>query len=177
MRKSLSFALTGLWTVVLGCSDRSPTSPVKAASAAPPETVQAPIVRADRRPRNPRVVPPRGDKRLPPGVWGSNEASVTIQDGSAAVKIFAQALPPSGCYGSFGDIAQAISYGSFSVAGTYTQLTGAYPGRTEHPARFSGLVEGSRMTLTIAVTDVSLFLGPFVLTEGVPNAWGPCLYP
>lgn len=144
MHKSLSFALTGLWTVVLGCSDRSPTAP---------------------------------DKRLPPGVWGSDQASVTIQDGSAAVKIFAQALPPPGCFGSFGDIAQAIPYGPFSLAGTYTQLTGVYPGRREYPAQFSGLVEGTRMTLTIAVPDVSLSLGPFVLTDGVTNAWGPCLYP
>ena len=177
LRKRLSFGLTALATIAFGCSDRSPTSPAKAASAARSEIVQAPIVRADPRPRNPRVLSPRGDKRLPPGVWGSDQASVTIQEGSATMKILAQALPGSGCFGSYGDIAQGIPYGPFTVAGTYTQLTGVYPGRREYPARFSGLVEGTRMTVTIAVADVSLFLGPFVLTDGVTNSWGPCLYP
>jgi len=145
-RKILRFALTGLLTVVLGCSDRSPTSPDKG-------------------------------KALPPGVWGSDEASMAIETGSARVEIFAQAMPPNGCFGSYGDITQEIPNGRFSLAGTYTQLTGVYPGKREYPAQFSGSVEGTRMTLTITMPGLPLVLGPYTLTYGVTNAWGPCLYP
>jgi hypothetical protein len=145
MRRTLCFALTGLLTVVLACSDRSPTSPEKA--------------------------------RLPPGMWGSDAASMTIKEGGAGanVEILALALPP--CFGSYGDISQEIPNGPFSLAGTYTQLTGVYPGRREYPAQFSGVVEGTRMTLTITVSGLPLVLGPFVLTYGVTNAWEPCRYP
>jgi hypothetical protein len=131
-------------------------------------------MRADRRSRTPRVIPPRGDRRLPPGVWGSDQASMTIKEGGAGATV---EILASGCFGSYGDISQEIPNGRFSLSGTYTQLMGAFPGKVEHPAQFSGSVEGTRMTLTITVPDVSLVVGPFVLTSGVTNAWEPCRYP
>jgi len=102
---------------------------------------------------------------------------VTIKGGSATVEIFSLALPPSGCFGSYGDSAQGIPNGHFSLPGIYTQLTGAYPGKIQYPAQFSGFVEGTGMTITITVPALPQVLGPFVLTYGVTNAWGPCLYP
>lgn len=177
MRKSRFLLSLGPLAVALGCSDGSPTSPGNAARAATVESIQAPIVRADPRSRNGGVVSARGDQGLPPGTWGSEQASVTIKPGGTNVEIFALALPPSGCFGSYGDIARQIPNGRFSLPGTYTQLTGAYPGKVEYPAQFSGFVEGSRMTITITVPRLTQALGPFVLKSGVTNAWGPCLYP
>jgi hypothetical protein len=110
-------------------------------------------------------------------VWGSDKASLMIKGASATVEIFSLALPPSGCFGSYGDIAQEIPNGHFSLPGTYTQLTGVYPGKIQYPAQFSGFVEGTGMTITITVAGLPQVLGPFFLTYGVTNAWEPCRYP
>lgn len=176
MRKTLHLVLTGLLAIALACSDRSPTSPENSAIGALGKGVEVPTGRAVRGSRSTRVVSPRGEV-LPPSVWGSDKASVTIKGASATVEIFSLALPPNGCFGSYGDIAQEIPNGHFSLPGTYTQLTGVYPGKIEYPAQFSGFVEGTAMTITITVPGLPQVLGPFVLTNGVTNAWGPCLYP
>ncbi len=177
MRRKPHFLIGGVLTIALACTDRSPTSPEKAARATSAEDVGTPIIRSDRRARNLGVVPPRGVAPLPPGTWGSEEASVTIRGGSATVEIFSLGLPPGGCFGSYGDVFQAIPNGRFSLPGTFTQLLGAYPGRIEYPAQFTGVVEGTRMTMTITISALPQVVGPFVLTQGVTNAWGPCLYP
>ena len=74
-------------------------------------------------------------------------------------------------------MAQPIPKGAFSIAGTYTQLMGAYPGKIEYAARCSGVVEGNRMSIAIAVPALQQTFGPFLLIVGVSNAWSPCLYP
>ncbi len=96
-----------------------------------------------------------------------------IQGDSATLKILAS----GGCYGSYGQFSQEIPNGRFSLPGTYTQFTGVSPGRRDYAAQFSGFVEGARVTITVTVPGLSLVLGPFVLTHGVTNTWGPCLYP
>ncbi|MEO8432697.1 MAG: hypothetical protein ABI592_14390 [Acidobacteriota bacterium] len=102
---------------------------------------------------------------------------MTIRSGSATVKIFGNGVPPEGCYGSYGDVPHGVPNGNFTLPGTFTQLTGVYPGRIDYPAQFTGSVEGSRMTISIQVPGESRLLGPYLLTAGVTNAWGPCLYP
>jgi hypothetical protein len=176
MRKTLILVLTGSLVLLSACSDRSPTSPEKAGSPASSKSVEASAAGADLPSRNTRVVAPRGAK-LSPGVWGSDKASVTIKGGSATVEIFAGAMAPNGCFGSYGDIAQEIPNGHFSLPGTYTQLTGVYPGKIQYSAQFSGFVDGTGMTITITVQGLPQVLGPFALRSGVTNAWGPCLYP
>jgi hypothetical protein len=105
--------------------------------------------------------------------WGSAEASLTIEPAGATLKI----LAAGGCYGSTGVIAEPVPAASFSLAGTYTQLTGAYPGHVDYPARFDGTIVGHRMTLTITVAEPHLIIGPFELTYGVNQTWAACLYP
>ncbi|MEP6802413.1 MAG: hypothetical protein ABJC07_10775 [Acidobacteriota bacterium] len=177
MRNNFCFLITAALTAALACTDRSPTSPKEAAGVTSAEDAGSPIIRSDRRARNPGVVPPRGDMPLPAGTWGSDQASVTIRGGSATVKIFSAGLPPGGCFGSYGDAVGEIPNGRFSLPGTFTQLTGVYPGKIESPAQFTGVVEGPRMTITITVPSLPRIVGPFVLTAGVTNSWGPCLYP
>lgn len=81
------------------------------------------------------------------------------------------------CFGSYGEITQPIPNGSFSIAGTYTQLTGVYPGKIQYAANYSGLVQGDRMSITITVPAPAQTIGPFPLAYGLSNTWTPCLYP
>ena len=106
-------------------------------------------------------------------VWGSDQVSLAIAESSATLKILAS----GGCYGSFGEIAQPIPSGSFSLTGTYTQLTGVYPGSVQYTAQYVGAVAGRHMTLTISIPSLQQTLGPFSLTQGVAKTWTACLYP
>ena len=105
--------------------------------------------------------------------WGSNEVSLTIAESSATLQILAS----GGCYGSYGEIDRAIPQGSFTLMGTYTQLTGVYPGSIQYTAQYVGAVAGRHMTLTINIPDLQQTLGPFSLTYGVVKTWPACLYP
>ncbi len=110
-----------------------------------------------------------------PASWGSPEASLTVEPGRATVRILAS----GGCYGSYGVVGQPLPAGNFSLAGTYTQLIGAYPGHLDFPAQFEGTVDGRRMTLTIEAGDPPAVhtVGPFELTYGVRQSWPACQYP
>jgi hypothetical protein len=108
-----------------------------------------------------------------PGTWGSNQVSLTISESKATLQILAS----GGCYGSYGEIDQPIPSGAFELSGSFTQLTGVYPGRVQYPARFSGTVAGSHLTLSMAVPALQRLLGPFTLTHGVTQTWPACRYP
>lgn len=108
-----------------------------------------------------------------PGTWGSDQASLTIQDSSGTLRILAS----GGCYGSYGEFAQRLPAGAFTIPGTFTQLIGAYPGKLHYPAQFSGSITGSQLSLTVAVPALQQSFGPFTLTHGVSEEWPACLYP
>jgi hypothetical protein len=108
----------------------------------------------------------------PHGMWGSNKASLTITDSNATLQILS-----GNCYGAYGQVDQPIVGGSFDLPGTYTQLMGAYPGKIQYPARFSGTVAGNQLSLTVSVPALPTTFDPFVLTYGINSAWTPCLYP
>jgi hypothetical protein len=107
-----------------------------------------------------------------PRVWGSDQASLTIADSAATVHILAS----GGCYGSYGEI-QQIPVGVFAIPGTYTQLIGAYPGKIQYAAQYSGTIVGQRMSLTITVAALQRAFGPYSLASGVIEGWPACLYP
>ena len=109
------------------------------------------------------VRPPKGVV----GTWGGENAALMADDTSAHVHI--------GC--TYGDIHQLISPdsdGRFDVSGV--QNITAYPVDRGilHPARFSGRIIGASMTLTIALTDTAVTLGPVQLTYGKEPRMGPC---
>ena len=109
------------------------------------------------------VRPPKGVA----GTWGGENAGLIADDTSAHVHI--------GC--TYGDIHQLIapdSDGRFDVAGV--QNITAYPVDRGilHPARFIGRIIGRSMTLTIALTDTAVTLGPVQLTYGKEPRMGPC---
>ena len=178
MRRTLLFVLTASMGISIACSDRLPTSPETGTELASSEPAEAPPLKtAGRSSRHVVVVPPRSDKFVQPGVWGSEQASLEITKDSATLEILSSTLPAGGCFGAYGEMTQPIPNGPFSIAGTYTQLIGAYPGKIQYAAQCSGVVEGNRMSITITVPALQQTLGPFLLTNGVNNAWSPCLYP
>ena len=131
MRRTLLLIPTVSMGFLLGCSDRSPTSPRMGTDVASLESAGAPPQQAVERFRHVIVVPPRSGGFLQPGMWGSDKASLTVTKDAATLQILSQTLPAGGCFGSYGEITQPIPNGSFSIAGTYTQLTGVYPGKIQ----------------------------------------------
>lgn len=170
MRRTILAILSASLGISVACSDRPPTSPEI-------ETQAVEASKAAGRDRHVVVVSPRFDGFVQPGVWGSENASLTITKDGAKLDLLSSPFTNGGCFGSYGEMAQPIPKGAFSIAGTYTQLTGVYPGKTEYAARCSGVVEGSRMSIAIGVPALQQTFGPFLLTVGVSNAWSPCLYP
>jgi hypothetical protein len=107
------------------------------------------------------------------GVWASDQVSLTVTDSGANLQLLAS----GGCFGSYGQIPEAISEGQFSTTGTYTQLIGAYPGKVDYPAQYSGRVNGPDLVLTISVPTLPLTIGPVHLTAGRMRQWSACRYP
>ena len=173
MRRTLFLLLTAPIGISLACSDRSPTSPELTTSLVATESAGTPPLKAGGQTRHVIVVPPRSNGSVQPGMWGSEKASLTITKDGATLEILAS----GGCYGSYGEMTRAIPNGPFSIAGTFTQLMGAYPGKVVYAAQLSGAVEGNRMSIAITVPALPQTFGPFALTEGVKNVWPRCLYP
>ena len=101
------------------------------------------------------------------GTWGGDNAGLIASDSSAHVHI--------GC--TVGDTKQPIVTGPdgrFDEAGLYNVT--AYPvyRGPDHPARFTGRVDGRIMTLTVSLTDTAVTLGPVKLIYGAQPRMGPC---
>jgi hypothetical protein len=102
------------------------------------------------------------------GTWGGDNAGLIADDTSAHVHI--------GC--TYGNIHQAVvpdASGKFDVPGEQNITAHPVDAGVLHPARFSGtIVNGRFMTLTVALTDTSVTLGPVQLTYGKEPRMGPC---
>jgi hypothetical protein len=68
---------------------------------------------------------------------------------------------------------------SFDVTGTHTAEHGGPVREGEvlisRPARYAGRVDGTRMTLTVTLTDTAEVLGTFLLTHGAAGRLTKCL--
>jgi hypothetical protein len=107
------------------------------------------------------------------GTWASDQVTLIITDSSANLELLAS----GGCFGSYGQIPQAVPPRHFSIPGTYTQLIGAFPGKVDYPAQYSGRLDGPDLVLTITVPTLPLSIGPIHLTAGRKHDWSACLYP
>lgn len=178
MRMGTTILLSVLMALAFACSDGgSPTSPSKSLDVVSSDSVvgAAAVMQAGRT-RHTIVVGARGES-LPPGVWGSDRASLTINGTGARLEVLSLALPSGGCYGTFDVIAGQIPEGRFTLPGTHTQLTGVFPGHFDYTAQYSAVVQGNQITITGTVPSLPLQIGPFVLTRDVSSSWSPCLYP
>ena len=106
------------------------------------------------------------------GTWGSTRASLAVTDSGARLLI-----SNGSCYGSYGTVTGGIPTPTFDLSGTYTQLTGAYPGRVTYAARLSGTLFGDSMTLAVDVPALQETLGPYALARGDTTTWSACLFP
>jgi hypothetical protein len=110
------------------------------------------------------IRPPKGSIA---GTWGGQNAGLIADDTSAHVHI--------GC--TYGNIPEQIipdAEGRFDVPGKQNITAHPVDLGVLHPARFSGRVVGGRMTLTVALTDTAVTLGPVQLTYGKEPQMGPC---
>jgi hypothetical protein len=101
------------------------------------------------------------------GTWGGENAGLIADDTSAHVHI--------GC--TYGDVHQEILpdvQGRFDVPGQHNITAHPVDRGVLHPARFSGHIEGGRMTLTVTLTDTAVVLGPVQLAYGKEPRMGPC---
>jgi len=101
------------------------------------------------------------------GVWGGDNAGAIVSDSNAHVHI--------GC--TAGDTKQPLvadSSGRFDVTGLYNVTLYPVARGPDHPARFFGSSDGHVMSLTIALTDTAVTLGPVELTFGQEPKMGPC---
>ncbi len=76
-----------------------------------------------------------------------------------------------------GDTKQALvadSAGRFDVPGLYNITLYPVARGPDHPARFFGRTDGHTMSLTVALTDTAVTLGPVQLTFGREPRMGPC---
>jgi hypothetical protein len=106
--------------------------------------------------------------------WGSDQASLSFNRDTATLQVASS----GNCYGSYGEIPNASRLtGTFSLAGTYVELTGVAPGSRQYAAEFTGTVGANQMTLTVTVPSIQRTLGPFTLSAGVEKMWPPCRFP
>ena len=105
---------------------------------------------------------PSGDLAL--GTWGGDNAAAMVDD-TMHVHI--------GCtYGNA--IRPTLAMGQFAVAGQYNITAYPVDRGILHPATFIGSVRGNDLTLTVALTDTAVILGPVVVRLGREPSLGPC---
>jgi hypothetical protein len=112
---------------------------------------------------SPTAVTPLGD-------WGGKQASLTLTISGGTVAYL--------CGAGTIDSAWTISKdGQFSATGSHYFGGGPVPvgGTPPHPARYSGLVDGEFLTLTVLVIDLDQTLGPFQLIRGGPAVHELCV--
>jgi hypothetical protein len=120
----------------------------------------------------PQGEPKQPARALPTGIWGGQSISMNVTSGGAIIEY--------DC--AHGTIDHAIvldAAGRFEATGTHVFEKGGpvREGEPEdkHPARYSGVVTGNTMVLTVTITDQNRVIGTFKLTYGTPGRVVRCL--
>ena len=115
--------------------------------------------------------PTSPDGNLLTGTWGGENVALMVEQDIAHVHV--------GCTnGDFPAPLTVDGEGRFSVAGSY--ILRAYPIQIgpSLPAQFAGVLDGRKLTFTIAVNDTVekklVVLGPVSVTFGKDPHMGPC---
>ena len=106
------------------------------------------------------------------GSWGGTGASLVVTADSAMFEFDC-------AHGSIEERIVPNADGGFDVAGIYVREHGGPIREGEapdsHPARYLGRVGGSRMTLTVTLTDDPKFTASYTLRQGEPPQVYKCL--
>ena len=103
------------------------------------------------------------------GTWGGNDAGLLLSATNAHVHV--------GC--TAGDFAAPIPVqgdGALRAEGRYSHKSELYPVDlgVDHPAVFSGRLDGERITFTVTVTDGGTVYGPAEVRLGVDPTMQDC---
>jgi hypothetical protein len=97
------------------------------------------------------------------GAWGGEHVRLVVREGGADIEYDC-------AHGTMDGPLRLDGAGRFEVGGTHVREG---PGpirlnlpRASRPARYTGTVEGDRMTLTVTLTDKSERVGTFTLARG-----------
>ena len=102
---------------------------------------------------------------LATGTWGGNNAGVVVDDTSMHTHI--------GC--TYGNAPRpGVTQGRFEVMGVHNITAHPVDLGILHPARFTGVVRGRLMTVTVTLTDTAVTLGPVTVQLGAEPRMGPC---
>jgi hypothetical protein len=162
-------ALT-LLPFAVACSDRFPTSPQSGTEKGRVSSA-TPISVGDHRPATRRVSPRGTGTPLPAGLWGGDQAELTVSADGASVKLLC----------AHGAVVQPILHddsGHFSVGGWLRREGGPVPiddTPFRLPALYSGWTDGQTIIFTVTVQGFSQRLGPFKVVKGQKSLLGPCL--
>ena len=112
-----------------------------------------------------------GKSDVPAGTWGGDGVRLEVGERGAEVEFDC-------AHGSMGKISPGRN-GRFEVRGVFVRERGGperIGGEPEgEPARYSGRVEGERMTLRVTLTDSNTDAGTFTLTRGKAGRLRKCL--
>lgn len=108
---------------------------------------------------------------LSSGTWGGEDVSVQVEQEDVHVHV--------GCTnGDFPAPIQVDANGRFSVEGSYVLRAFPIQLGPSLPAQFAGVVDGNRLTVTVAVNDTVekklVILGPHTVTFAREPRMGPC---
>ena len=104
-----------------------------------------------------------GPAELAAGTWGGRNIELHVVDQLATFQF------KCGAVGRVDGTIVLEASSQFSVNGTYDPaLVQGGP----RPAHYSGIVEGTRLTLDVMVDQATL--GPFELQQGQPGTFDPC---
>ncbi len=107
------------------------------------------------------------------GIWGGEHIVLDISSESAAIEYDC-------AYGTIDEAIVVNNGGTFEAGGTHVFEHGGPIREDEvpdvHPARYSGMIRGSNMTLTVNLTDTAgPELGPYQLERGTAGRVFKCL--
>ena len=106
------------------------------------------------------------------GMWGGEHVALEVTADGGRVEYDC-------AHGEINEPLRLDRDGHFDAAGTHTPEHGG-PVREDEklpsdPERYAGRVDGTRMTLTVTVTDSPEILGTFTVAHGVPGRLLKCL--
>jgi hypothetical protein len=109
---------------------------------------------------------------LPPGQWGGDHVSLTVSATGASLEFDC-------AHGTVEEPPLLDSQGQFNLRGVYVREHGGpvREGEPEdrHPALYFGQLEGSRVALSIRLTDDGMQIGPYAAQLGQQPRLFKCL--
>ena len=105
---------------------------------------------------------------VPHGVWGGDHVALVVTSEGAQVNFDCG-------HGTVDEALTLDSQEQFDVKGSFTPEGGPTPASEQsRPARYSGRLQGTSMTLSVTLTDTSQMVGSFALALGRPPSLVKC---